>query len=150
METVLHFSPQNKLHPAFKTLIQQMNGDGKKRGYQLSTANALWGQKGYGFLPEFSIKELFKPGILTGDTRLVLTNAIYFKGTGPARSRRTRPGKPPFLLADGKKVNVPMMFQETSFKHYWSEEFQALELPYAGKALAMLVLLPKKADGLSC
>ena len=46
--------PQEQLHPGYKALTARLNGEpGAKRGYQLSTANALWGQKGYGFLPEF-------------------------------------------------------------------------------------------------
>jgi len=53
MAKVLHFGlPQERLHPAFKALIAQVN-DPKAKGYQLSVANALWGQKGYGFLDEF-------------------------------------------------------------------------------------------------
>ena len=48
MDKVLHFAlPQDKLNPAFGALIRQVNGDpaDKKRGYQLSTANALWGRR---------------------------------------------------------------------------------------------------------
>jgi serpin B len=186
METVLHFPPQDQLHPAFKALIQQMNGDGKKRGYQLSTANALWSQKGYRFLPEFlrltkdhygagltevdfvrdtegarqtinawaeretqdKIKELFKPGILTVYTRLVLTNAIYFKGDWASPFVKDYTRTAPFTLAGGNNVNVKMMFQEGNFQHHRGDGFEALEMPYAGKDLAMLVLLPKKPDGL--
>jgi serpin B len=44
---------QDRLHPAFAALLAQINEGGKKRGYQLSVANALWGQKNFGFLPDF-------------------------------------------------------------------------------------------------
>ena len=54
MADVLHFElTQEHLHKAFGTLEKQLNAGGKKRGYQLSVANALWGQKGYGFLKDF-------------------------------------------------------------------------------------------------
>ncbi len=54
MADVLHFDlPQGRLHPAFRQLIERMNAQGKGNSYQLSVANALWGQKGYGFLKEF-------------------------------------------------------------------------------------------------
>jgi len=54
MAEVLHFSlPQERLHQVLGALEKQLNAAGKKRGYQLSVANALWGQKGYGFLKEF-------------------------------------------------------------------------------------------------
>ena len=50
----LHFGlPAPRLHPAFGELIRHLNAGGKDRKYQLSVANALWGQKGYTFLPDF-------------------------------------------------------------------------------------------------
>lgn len=54
MAKALHFELESKrLHPAFRTLQEDLIGGGRKRGYELSIANALWGQKGYGFLREF-------------------------------------------------------------------------------------------------
>src|SRR5262249_48161499 len=94
------------------------------------------------------IKELLKPNTLTGGTRLVLTNAIYFKGDWDSKFDKQLTKEAPFTLADGKKVKVPLMSQERNFKHDKGDDFQAVELPYTGKELAMLVLLPTKADGL--
>jgi len=54
MAKTLHFTlPQEKLHPAFGAMIATLQADKKDRGYDLSVANALWGQKGKAFLPEF-------------------------------------------------------------------------------------------------
>jgi len=54
MAKTLHLDlPQERLHPAFGSLIQEQNGAGKKRTYKLNVANALWGQKNYGFLDDF-------------------------------------------------------------------------------------------------
>ena len=58
MAKVLHLpSRGEEVHRAFGQLIKDLNAektpDGKPRGYELSVANALWGQKGYGFLPAF-------------------------------------------------------------------------------------------------
>ena len=56
MDRTLHFPlEQDKLNPALAALVDQINGDpaDKKRGYQLSTANALWRQKGYPFKDDF-------------------------------------------------------------------------------------------------
>lgn len=54
MAKVLHFTlPQDKLHPGFASLNKTLDGNGEKRGYRLHGANRLWGQQGYGFLPEF-------------------------------------------------------------------------------------------------
>jgi len=95
------------------------------------------------------IKELIKPGVLTALTRLVLTNAVYFKGNWEDQfdKKWTHPG--PFTLADGKKVDVPMMNQTEEFKYAETESLQALELPYVDNELSMIVLLPKKNNGLS-
>jgi len=79
------------------------------------------------------IKDLIPPGGLTALTRMVLCNAIYFKGNWASQFKKDATQDAPFTLADGKKVNVPMI----------------LELPYEGDDLSMLVLLPKAAGGLT-
>src|SRR5262249_23545903 len=54
MAKTLHFTlKSDHLHPAFHTLIEGLSGAGKKRGYLLSVANALWGQKAYSFQRDF-------------------------------------------------------------------------------------------------
>jgi serpin B len=95
------------------------------------------------------IKELFRPGVLTSLTRLVLTNAIYFKGDWQSAfpKKKTAPGD--FLLTAGGKVRAPLMHQEQKLNYHDGGTFQMLELPYKGGELAMVVLLPKKTDGLA-
>ncbi|MEA2067732.1 MAG: serpin family protein [Verrucomicrobiota bacterium] len=94
------------------------------------------------------IKDLIPEGMLSPMARLVLANAIYFKGDWASRFKpeRTRPA--PFKLADGTTAEVPMMSQTADFKLARTEEFQALELPYEGGDLSMLILLPNKKDGI--
>jgi len=54
MADVLHFAPeQARLHPAFAALQSSVKAAGYGSGCRLHTANALWGQQGYGFLEEF-------------------------------------------------------------------------------------------------
>jgi serpin B len=95
------------------------------------------------------IKELLKPGILTVDTRLVLTNAIYFKAEWLTKfdSRMTR--EMPFRLDAKKSVKVPTMSHDNRFPNGRVGDLQLLELPYVGKRFSMVVLLPKKVDGLA-
>lgn len=94
------------------------------------------------------ILELFKPGVLDPMTRLVLVNAIYFKGdwANPFKKEATKPAA--FHLADGKEVETPTMFQTAKFKYGETDDAQLLEMPYAGNDLSMLIVLPRKADGL--
>jgi serpin B len=95
------------------------------------------------------IKELIPEGAVDAMTRLVLANAIYFKGdwAAPFNQEATRPA--PFKLDDGTTVDVPMMAQTSTFNMAFSETFQALELPYAGDDLSMILLLPNDGEPLS-
>ncbi len=95
------------------------------------------------------IRDLIKPGMIGRDTRLVLTNAVYFKGAWaePFPAAMTKPGA--FTLATGEKVQAPLMNQKQRYAFGSGDGWQALEIPYEGNRLAMLVVLPGKADGLS-
>jgi serpin B len=95
------------------------------------------------------IKDLIGPGLLDGMTRLVLTNAIYFKGTWASQFQKDQTQDEPFTLADGGKVHVPMMNQKARFGYGETDTLQVLEMPYVGQELSMVVLLPKESAGLS-
>jgi serpin B len=95
------------------------------------------------------IRNLLPPGSVDPTTRLVLTNAIYFKGKWDHEFNpdRTRPG--PFRLADGSEVEVPMMHQKRTFKLGRADGLSILGMPYKGRDLSMLILLPDSVDGLA-
>jgi len=170
----------------FGQIMKDLNKRGRKGAYTLTVANALWGQKGFGFLKEFlkfietnyggrlrevdfvaateasrktinvwvekqtkdKIKDLIPPGVLDSMTRLVLTNAIYFKGNWARQFKESRTKDAPFTLADGNEIQAPMMNQTGQFGYMETETFQALELPYVDDELSMIILLPKAHDGL--
>ena len=175
------------IHKDFGDFLKDLNGAGGKRGYDLSVANALWGQKGYKFLPDFlnllksdygaglrqvdfkhngeaarqtinawvekvtrdEIKDLIGQGVLTVYTRLVLANAIYFKGTWADQFDKKATIDQPFHLSSTQYSNVPMMRRTGHYGYTESNYFQALELPYAGNELSMIILLPRRVDGLT-
>jgi len=95
------------------------------------------------------IKDLVPPGALDEHTRLVITNAIYFKGAwaDPFKKELTR--EEPFHLDAERTVPVELMYQQHQLPYMETDEMQAVELPYAGRRLSMVVLLPKKLDGLA-
>jgi serpin B len=94
------------------------------------------------------IRNLIGPGVLTPSTRLVLTNAIYFKGTwlDPFLANYTETGN--FYPSTKQVVQAPLMHRTGEYSYYNGDTFQELELPYKGGDLAMVVLLPKQRDGL--
>jgi serpin B len=92
---------------------------------------------------EGRIKDLIPQGAINELTRLVLTNAIYFNAAWeyPFDEKMTANG--PFYLLDGGQVTVPMMKQTESFGYAKGEGYQAVELPYDGSELSMVILLPE-------
>ncbi len=196
MADVLHFPTRcqepNKaavseidFHAVFGSAIRNFNEQGGKGAYELTVANALWGQKGYAFLPQYmklvqtqydselqdvdfsanieaariintwvaqktkeKIKDLIQPGALNSLTRLVLTNAIYFKGKWASQFSKDTTRQEPFFLADAGKADVPMMNQKEHFKYAEDNDCQVLEMPYVGDELSMIILLPKDTKGI--
>ncbi len=177
---------QIRFHSAFGKIIKDLNSRGEKGGYELSIANALWGQKKYGFLKDYlelietnyggklnqvdfirtaestrktinrwvekktnnKIKNLIQKGVLNSMTRLVLTNAVYFKGNWARQFKKDNTKDAPFTLVDGKKVDAAMMNQKAEFGYMETGNFQGLELPYVDDELSMIIMLPKEYNGL--
>jgi len=183
MASALNFTLEpERLHPAFNSLQGELSrrGEGQGEGFTLNIVNAIWGQKGFNFLPGFldilalyygagmnlvdfvkgteksriaindwvsektggKITELVGRGAVDATTRLVLTNAIYFKGAWkyPFEPHRTADGL--FQLPGGEEIFVPMMNQTKLLLYGEVEGCQAVELPYKGGQASMLLLLP--------
>ncbi len=94
------------------------------------------------------IKDLISEGAVGQMTRLVLTNAIYFKGNWASQFKEDRTQDAPFTLLDASKVQVPMMNQKAKFRYAQIDELQVLQLPYVGDELSMVILLPRALDGI--
>ena len=94
------------------------------------------------------ITDLIQPGVLNPATRLVLVNAIYFKGQWAREFEKQNTAKASFSVTPTQKLQVPLMNLTADFKYAEVEGLQLLELPYAGDDLTMVVLLPRELDGL--
>ena len=183
--STMHFSSDvNERRAAWERSISELNK--KNKFYELSVANALWTQKNYAFLKEFTdavlkfyqgsardvdyskqseacatingwveshtngkIKNLVPCDALKDATRLVITNAVYFKGKWekPFDKKFTLPED--FTASDSKKISVPMMSltgEDARFRYAETDGTQAIELPYEGGELSMLLLLPTNGD----
>jgi len=94
------------------------------------------------------IRGMAHPGMFGPLTRLVLTNAIFFKGQWALPFDETFTELAPFKVRDesghGSSVDVWMMGQTEAFPYMEAGGFQALELPYESPELSMIIFLPKK------
>jgi serpin B len=93
------------------------------------------------------VKELIGPDVLSSDTRMVLTNAIYFQGRWATRFKKERTRIEPFHLANGKETRVPLMClsaddAEGKVGHARTEEASVVELPYEGGELSFVAMMP--------
>lgn len=186
MAQALHFTlPPPSLHAAFGALDLELGRRTEKavesgQAFKLNVVNALWGQRGYAFLPayldllaesygaglslldfasepeasrasingwvskrtESRIPELIPAGAVTSATVLVLTNAIYFNASWelPFEPGDTTDGS--FARLDSSPVAARLMHQTKEHRYAEGDGWQALELPYVGQDVSMLVLLP--------
>ncbi len=92
---------------------------------------------------EERIPEILAPGDVTNMTRLALANAIYLKAPWQMPFQEDLTTQEPFTLDDGSEVEVPMMHTTGTLRCATGDEWQAVELPYVGSALAMLVVVPE-------
>ncbi|KDE55072.1 serpin family protein [Methanoculleus sp. MH98A] len=184
IESVLHL-PENKTlrRAGFAWLDAGLNRG--SANYTLRTANALWAEETYPFLPEYidtatrwyganvtnldfindpggsretinrwvegeteeKIRDLLPPGSIDDLTRLVITNAIYFKGTWTGQFDANETTKEEFRVGPDETVTVPMMHGNAVYPYMETDTLRVLEMPYAHgneTELAMLVLLPKE------
>ncbi|MBX3248439.1 MAG: serpin family protein [Myxococcales bacterium] len=99
---------------------------------------------------EQRIRDLLPERSLDSLTRLVLVNAIYFKGTWQTQFEESRTQPRTFHLGGGRTASVNMMHTKERFA--WarvpSDGLRVLEMPYAGEELSMVWLLPEDRDGL--
>jgi len=83
--------------------------------------------------------------------RLVLVNAVYFKGIWENTFEPALTLQSPFFVTEGRSVQVPLMQQTGDFNYATSSDCQIIELPCKNGGISMLVILPvdKSATGLT-
>jgi serpin B len=93
------------------------------------------------------IKNLLPPRSIDRDTRLVITNAVYFKGTWetPFEKLYTKPSA--FWIVPDQSIQTPTMgLFENSFNYAENDQAQLIQLPYKGNDLSMIIVLPRSKD----
>jgi serpin B len=94
------------------------------------------------------IMDLLQPGTLAPSTRLVLTNAIYFKGDWQTQFDKAQTRDEDFYPSQTQTKKLAFMHREDGLNYFDGGTFQLLELPYKNKELSLIVLLPKDRSGL--
>jgi serpin B len=88
------------------------------------------------------INDILPAGSIDALTRLVLSNAIYFKADWSNEFDKSLTKKDVFHLVTGGTTTVPMMNRSGFYNYASGNGYQAVELPYAGEQLSMLIILP--------
>ena len=78
------------------------------------------------------------------ETRLILTDAVHFKGRWLSKFEASDTRPRPFHLLSGESRNTAMMEQTGDFLYLENQDFQAIRLPYGNERYAMYVFLPRK------
>jgi len=95
------------------------------------------------------ITDLIPSAALLKAARLVLTNAVYFKGdwTDPFDKSRTKDED--FHVSADRTIKAPLMSTRHRFSYAAADGLQFLELPYGDHSLSLVVILPEKVGGLA-
>src|SRR2546426_3722304 len=179
IQSVFGFADRETQRESIKELDSKINSP--DANYTLNIANALWVQKNYPILKEYSdslqkyysakaenldfegnpdgsrvvinkwvenktaqkIKDLLAEGSITGFTRVVLTDAVYFKGTWFTKFDESQTRDADFSVSKNDVTKVPMMHVETGFKYLEDDNLKILDMPYNGGKLSMMIILPK-------
>nr|XP_003225624.1 PREDICTED: serpin B6 [Anolis carolinensis] len=94
------------------------------------------------------ITNLLAPGIINNLTRLVLVNAIYFKGNWANQFRKEHTMERPFRINKNESRPVQMMFKKAKYNMTYISDCRTkvLEIPYVGNELSMIILLPDEIE----
>ncbi|OPZ44438.1 MAG: Serpin (serine protease inhibitor) [Euryarchaeota archaeon ADurb.BinA087] len=176
------------MRAGYQAIIAGINNGSS--AYQLQTANALWAEQTYPFLPAYisiaddvygaratnldfitkpeesritinqwvedqtndKIRDLLPAGSIDSLTRLVITNAVYFKGTWEKQFDQKQTSIQDFRTGDGMTLQVPMMQrtdENATYGYTETDDLQLLRMAYesgSGKPLSMVVLLPRDGN----
>jgi serine protease inhibitor len=94
------------------------------------------------------INEIIGPGVLDDLTRMVLVNAIYFKGKWATPFPKDATSSDRFYPRSDTHIRVPFMHVSDTFRYGENDQLQLISLPYKGDKLEMLILLPRDRDGI--
>ncbi len=177
MKGVLHFQlEQSGLNSAFRSLNEKLVSSAEKADQRLNIANALvltGGKVSNSYervLKTYYNAEFFRGdlGVINGwvkqktegkiptileqlsaNSVCVILNAIYFKGAWDVQFDKAGTRDASFSISADKKANVPLMHRKDNYRLLEQDNMQVISMPYKGKSLSMVVILPRQMDGLA-
>lgn len=176
MEKVMHY-PKGLTHEGFLMMSKRMAEINSKGKVKLAVANALWNRlklhpdylaitkkyynaEVYPLTSEVPINawaskntngkipKVLEPGDITPLVKLILTNAIYFKCDWVKKFDKENTQEALFYQSNKSTSACSLMYAKDEFKYAQFDGYQAIELPYSGDDLSMVVLLPKRESSL--
>ncbi len=93
------------------------------------------------------IEELLSKGIISDVTRMILTNALYFKAGWMEKFQKEVTTKRVFY-APSEEIEIPFMQKKQRVAYHENRMFQMIELPYIYRHVSMLIFVPRQKDGL--
>jgi serpin B len=132
---------EGSLATGYDAPLEQVDFAGNP-GAAISQINGWVSDKTQGAIPS-----LVGSGDIDPTTRLVLANAIYFKGVWADGFDPGQTKPAPFTRADGSQVSVPTMTGTVHVPYTWQSSLMVVEVPYKGGALAMDFFLPSATSG---
>jgi serpin B len=177
MKGTLHFElEQPQLHSTFKVLNRELANAARKTNQKLTIANGIW-LTGKDVSPDFKnlVQKNYDAEIFDGDVddinkwvkdktegklekiidtldpnaAFILLNTLYFKGVWADPFSRHQTYKDAFQLRSAEPIFTDFMHQTETRKLFSAKDFQAIELPYQGNLMSMVVILPHEVDGLA-
>ncbi|KAL1533322.1 NADH:ubiquinone reductase (H(+)-translocating) [Salvia divinorum] len=98
------------------------------------------------------IKEVLPSGSIDASTRLILANAVYFKGSWNEKFDASETKDHEFFLLNGSSVKAPFMTSKNKQYVRAFDGFKVLGLPYKQgedkRKFSMYIFLPEAKDGL--
>lgn len=148
----LFIQKEFKILPEFKNIIKSNYGAAfdsvdfidKKR------QTSLYINKWIAEKTDNKINNLVLPDSFTPNTKMIIANAIYFKGKWAKQFEKSSTSKQDFHINKDNNIKVDMMNQTNKFNYMENENLQLLELQYQGDRLSMFIILPKDANNLEC
>ena len=89
------------------------------------------------------IKDVINKESIKDNTKLALVNTIYLNAAWASQFAKSMTNKGDFFPEDGPFVQADMMHQTASFPYYIGKGCTAVELPYDGYEISMLLIMPE-------